>query len=88
MGLFKSSKKVLVSTINNNNCFDGDADCIHTRFSYSTIHIYYFLNYGIFFRLLKIVEILSDFKFLRDTFLIIQKLYIYFLKIYFFTKFL
>ena len=53
MGLFKSSKKVLVSTINNNNCFDGDADCIHTGFSDGTIYIYYFLNYGISFRILK-----------------------------------
>ena len=53
MGLFKSSKKVLVSTINNNNCFDGDADCIHTGFSDGTIYIYYFLNYGISLRILK-----------------------------------
>ena len=52
MGLFKNSKKVLVSTINNNNYIDGDADYIHTGFSYSAIYIYNFLNYGILLKIL------------------------------------
>ena len=43
MGLFKSSKEILVSAFNNNNCTNGFAYCFHTRICSRSIYLFIIL---------------------------------------------